>query len=448
MRKIFAPLIGCLFGCAQLCAQTAQNPAPLDIGDSMPDVVLGSPMGRPNNTIRTSDLKGKLVLLDFWNIWCSSCVAGMPKLEALQKKFAGRLQIIVVTQNSEEQVLKLFSRVKIPYPSLPIITRDTLLQQLFPHSGVPHHVWINGDGRVEYITFDHNATEANVQAMLEGKKLDLAHKRKVEDFDWQKPVIQSMNNLSYLAEGYSLLARSFFEFAQGSGVEMKKEETTGYPYFIKAVNAPLKRLYTIAYSRDLFGFDVNSIGLEKNNRILLQVRHPSDFAPDSLAKGMEDQWYRRNLLTYELMVPQERATEAFDIMQQDLNRYLPYQATLEKRKVKCLLLVATGKNERYKTPAAKTESYTKGFLQIQNSPISVFLQAWMLYHQKGSVPLLNETGYWGNVNLKVRSRLSDLSALREDLQVYGLDLIEAERNIDMLVIRDKIQVTKSRAASP
>ena len=41
---------------------------------------------------------GKAVLIDFWASWCSPCVAGMPHLEALQKKFKGRLQVISASE--------------------------------------------------------------------------------------------------------------------------------------------------------------------------------------------------------------------------------------------------------------------------------------------------------------------------------------------------------------
>lgn len=37
-------------------------------------------------TVRLSDFRGKMVLMNFWTTWCSACVGEMPALVALQKK--------------------------------------------------------------------------------------------------------------------------------------------------------------------------------------------------------------------------------------------------------------------------------------------------------------------------------------------------------------------------
>ncbi|MCB0311525.1 MAG: redoxin domain-containing protein, partial [Bdellovibrionales bacterium] len=44
--------------------------AALEVGDKTPDFVLPSSSGK---TLRLSDYRGKIVLLDFWATWCSSC---------------------------------------------------------------------------------------------------------------------------------------------------------------------------------------------------------------------------------------------------------------------------------------------------------------------------------------------------------------------------------------
>jgi thiol-disulfide isomerase/thioredoxin len=42
-------------------------------------------------TMSSSDFKGKVVLLDLWEVWCSPCIAAMPKLESIYDKDKGLL---------------------------------------------------------------------------------------------------------------------------------------------------------------------------------------------------------------------------------------------------------------------------------------------------------------------------------------------------------------------
>ncbi len=47
--------------------------------------------------ISLTDLRGKVVLVNFWTTWCSACVSEMPELIALQKKHGDNLVIIGVS---------------------------------------------------------------------------------------------------------------------------------------------------------------------------------------------------------------------------------------------------------------------------------------------------------------------------------------------------------------
>ena len=43
-----------------------------------------------SQTVRLSDFKGKVVLLDFWATWCAPCRLEIPDLIQLQKQYAGK----------------------------------------------------------------------------------------------------------------------------------------------------------------------------------------------------------------------------------------------------------------------------------------------------------------------------------------------------------------------
>jgi thiol-disulfide isomerase/thioredoxin len=54
----------------------------------------------------SSDLKGKIVLLNFWTTWCTACVAEMPALEKLHQKLKDK-GVAIVAINIKEPVLRV-----------------------------------------------------------------------------------------------------------------------------------------------------------------------------------------------------------------------------------------------------------------------------------------------------------------------------------------------------
>jgi thiol-disulfide isomerase/thioredoxin len=54
-----------------------------------------------------TELRGKVVLLDFWATWCDPCRESMPAFEALAKKYASRgLAVVGVSEDSDPEAAR------------------------------------------------------------------------------------------------------------------------------------------------------------------------------------------------------------------------------------------------------------------------------------------------------------------------------------------------------
>jgi thiol-disulfide isomerase/thioredoxin len=53
------------------------------VGDAAPAFSLAS---RDGGTVALTDLRGKVVCLDFWATWCATCKAALPALDALARR--------------------------------------------------------------------------------------------------------------------------------------------------------------------------------------------------------------------------------------------------------------------------------------------------------------------------------------------------------------------------
>jgi cytochrome c biogenesis protein CcmG, thiol:disulfide interchange protein DsbE len=71
------------------------------------------------NKITLSDLRGKVVILDFWATWCPPCKAAIPKLIELYNKYQNQGVIVIgIALDDKDKVIKLVQEMGINYPVL------------------------------------------------------------------------------------------------------------------------------------------------------------------------------------------------------------------------------------------------------------------------------------------------------------------------------------------
>jgi thiol-disulfide isomerase/thioredoxin len=94
---------------------TTSNVKTRNTNNLAPDFTLELTDGKD---IKLSDLKGKIVIIDFWATWCPPCRRGIPDLVEIQKKYEKELIIIGISLDNETkpEVVPFIKQYKINYP--------------------------------------------------------------------------------------------------------------------------------------------------------------------------------------------------------------------------------------------------------------------------------------------------------------------------------------------
>ena len=147
-------------------AAAEEGPHPSQ-GKPAPDVTITL---LDNSTVRLADLRGKVVVLDFWATWCPPCVAGLPKVAALTKGLAER-GVVMYALNLEQTPRTV--RRHLEASKLDVLTAvvDKPILAAFGVSGVPHTVVIDAHGvirkvHVGFTPGDEKMLEQEVLAAL------------------------------------------------------------------------------------------------------------------------------------------------------------------------------------------------------------------------------------------------------------------------------------------
>ena len=134
--------------------------------------------------VRLADLRGKVVLLDFWATWCGPCRETIPRINALSRKYKDRGLVVLgltefegnvegrdVTRAEELDYLRQFKRKQsISYGFG--IANDTKTRHTYGIYSIPTTVLIDRRGRVRFLTISASDFESDALAKLIPKLLD------------------------------------------------------------------------------------------------------------------------------------------------------------------------------------------------------------------------------------------------------------------------------------
>jgi thiol-disulfide isomerase/thioredoxin len=386
----------------------------------------------PASTIHLSDLKGKLVILDFWSTWCGACIEAFPKMHRLQEEFGQQLQVILVNTFPHDDIKKVqsfFERRKAltgKSVELPYSLSQSSLPAYFPFAFIPHYVWINKSGKIIATTSQTEVTGQNIKNALAGNSAGMHDKQDRLDFSTTIPLFVNGNG----GTGNEFLGRSIFtRYIEGigsaSGIE--RDDSGKLTRFYMFNNPPIM-LLRAAYTEEL------NVPV---NRILTETIHRSLFQPASA----EGSLFYENSFCYDLAIPPSGIDELEHYLREDMERYLGITVKTETRKMNCLILRkgstvyinSAGGEPGIDTNPEATRKY------IQNEPFTTLPALLNTLPATKSIPVIDETNIAGKIDIVLPVDLYELplTSLKAFLQKNGIEAVEMERIIKVAIIKDK-----------
>lgn len=102
------------------------------------------------NSLKVTDLKGKVVFLNFWASWCPPCIAEMPSIQKLYENFQYDDEVIFLFVEMDGEPQKAIDFMKRKGFNLPVYSTNERVPEELYKGNLPTTVILNKNGEIVF----------------------------------------------------------------------------------------------------------------------------------------------------------------------------------------------------------------------------------------------------------------------------------------------------------
>lgn len=385
----------------------------LHIGDSFVPPEQVQVMRGVFKKVDWKSLDNKVIVLDFFDTFCTACIKAMPKLQKLQENLGDKLQVFTVTWQDKPTIEKFFSTneyLKSNKVNLPVIYSDTDLKSLFPHAGIPH-LAIIFKGKVKAITMSEFVTETNISNLYDTSNIIIPLK---DDF--------GVGNLTGQLQmgGLALKAGVLISGYQNGVPAFKNSLTFGKDSISGKFKSSFYNLPILFALRGTWSKLKTPTYVPRPERVLLKVR---DSLLYSDLNNEGEVWMEKYGICYERydLVKRSDSVQAAIVLN-DLHNYFGIKSYFDMKEMDCLVFKSCPVVP-YNGPEIK------GAFNYENSSVlASFID--LSYMFPPTVDLVKSTS-----NMKIGG-YENLVGLNQQLRAYGIEAKIEKAKIEVFVVEE------------
>jgi thiol-disulfide isomerase/thioredoxin len=394
-------------------AQTfmAQTNPPM-LGKVCPDfsmsVIGANGIEKPLNL---SELRGKVVILEFWATYCAPCIPYIKHFEKLQFQFGDAIKVIEISEENRDKVDAFVQKRGYKNVSF-AMDWGRKLNDMFYHHFIPHTVVIDQDGVVLAFTSPDEIDQEVIGKLINREPVTFTMKHEYQEASYtsstntlqnydQSIIVNKPKNQTYKIE--------FSNYKEGYATEFVKESSSEY----KFINCPLSLIYQILYD-------------QKTSRVVMDVNDLTKYSFEN-----------HNSFCLDLSIPDFIGKSVQEVAIQQLEGLFPLKSKVEVRNKKVFTLLKSD------LQGAMNSVDSTGIIQK-----GLTIKDLMNYMESNpqlvnNLPVVNETGLPDTTILDLDWFQNYPDSVENKLRTLGLHGEVAMRDIQCLVLYENHLVSKN-----